>query len=53
MDGAEAACCAHAVRARVAVAIHSSRDQLHSAANAATLVYAYALAPEPGEIFEM
>ncbi|HUW70532.1 MAG TPA: MBL fold metallo-hydrolase [bacterium] len=53
MDGAEAARCAHAVRTRVAVAIHSSRDQLYSAANAATLVYAHALAPEPGEIFEM
>jgi hypothetical protein len=53
MGGAEAARCAHAVMARVAVAIHSSKDQLHSATNAARLVYAHALAPEPGEIFKI
>lgn len=50
MDGAEAARCAQAVQARVAIAIHSSKDQLFSAANARKLVYAHALAPEPGAI---
>lgn len=53
MDGLEAARCAEAVRARVAVAIHSSKDQLYSAANAARLTYGHVLAPAPGSSFEM
>lgn len=53
MDGVEAARCAEAVHAKVAVAIHSSKDQLFSAANARRLAYAHALAPEPGAIIEL
>jgi len=53
MDGLEAARCAQAVQARVAVAIHSSKDQLYNAANATRLAYKHALAPAPGSSFEM
>lgn len=53
MDGLEAARCAEAVHARVAVAIHSSKDTLFSAANARKLSCAHALAPEPGAIIEL
>ena len=53
MDGLEAARCAEAVHARVAVAIHSSKDALFSAANARKLSCAHALAPEPGAIIEL
>lgn len=49
MDGAEAARCAAAAKARYAVAIHSSKDGLYSAANAAKLAYPKALAPAPGD----
>lgn len=49
MDGKEAGRCAEAVKARFAVAIHSSKGGLYDAANAAGLAYPKALAPAPGD----
>jgi len=53
MDGAEAGRCAAAVKARFAVAIHSSKGGAYDAAAAASLAFPGALAPAPGTTIQL